>query len=111
MVPLLAWHIEPLVGEIADARRETKTQQVAERKNVIGETRRFGVMLLNPQIGLMVEQAIENMRRITGIRGDDLGIERSVLVGDVGVKEHARLIAVARLTCPDCSPRPLARKR
>jgi hypothetical protein len=73
MVALLAWHIEPFVGEIADAGSKTKAQQVTERKDVIGETRRIGVMLLNPQIGLMVEQAIENMRRIPGIRGDDLG--------------------------------------
>ena len=40
------------------------------------------------------------MRRIAGIRGDDLGIEGRVLVGDVGVEKHTRLIAVAEMTCP-----------
>ena len=75
MVALLAWYIEPLVCEVADAGRETKAQQMAECKDVIGEASGVGVMLLRPQIGLMVEGAIENMRRITGIRGDYLRIE------------------------------------
>ncbi len=44
--------MEPFVGKIADAERETKTKQVAERKDVIGETRRIGVLFFNPQIGL-----------------------------------------------------------
>ena len=100
MVALLAWHIEPLVGGIADAGRETKAQKVAERKDVIGEASGVGVMLLDPQIGLMVEEAIENMRRITGIRGDYLHIEGCVLVGDVGVKEHVRFIPVAEIDLP-----------
>jgi len=34
---------------------------MAECKDVIGEASGVGVMLLDPQIGLMVEQAIENM--------------------------------------------------
>ena len=44
MVALLAWHIKPLVGEIPDAWREAKAQQMAERKNMIGKTSRVGVM-------------------------------------------------------------------
>ena len=70
---------------------------MAECKDLIGEASDVGVMLLDPQIGLMVEQAIENMRCITGIRGDDLGIEERVLIGDVGVEKHARFIAVAEI--------------
>ena len=73
---------------------------MTECKDVIGESGGVGVMLLYPQIGLMVEQAIENMRCITGIRGDDLGIEGRVLIGDVGIEEHARLISVAEIDLP-----------
>ena len=58
--------------------RETKAQQMAKCKDVIGEASGVGVMLLNPQIGLMVEQAIENMRGIRGIRRDHLRIEGCV---------------------------------
>ena len=68
-------------------------------------------MLFNPQIGLMVEQSIENMRRIPGIRGDDLGIEGRVLVGDVGVEEYARLIAVAEIDLPGLLSAPAGAER
>ncbi len=78
MVAHPAWHIEPLVGEIADAGSEAESQQMAEGKGVIGKTSRVGVMLLDAQIGFMIEQTIENTRRIACIRGDDLGIERRV---------------------------------
>ena len=67
---------------------------------MIGEAGGVGVMLLDPQIGLMVEQAVENMRRISGIRGDHLGIEGRVLVGDVGVEEHARFVPIAQVHLP-----------
>ena len=53
MVALLAWYIEPLVCKVADAGRETKAQEMTERKDVIGEASDVGVMLLDPQIGLM----------------------------------------------------------
>ena len=100
VVALLSWHIKPLVGEIPDAGRKAKAQQVAERKDMIGKAGRVGVVLLDPQIGLMVEQTIENMRRIAGIRGNHLGIEGRVLVGDMGVKEHAWLVAIAQIDLP-----------
>jgi hypothetical protein len=48
----------------------------------------------------MVKQAVENMRGVAGIRGDHLRIEGRVLVGDVGVKEHARLIAITEIDLP-----------
>jgi hypothetical protein len=100
VVALLALHIKSLVGEIADARCEAESQKVAERKDVIGEAGSVGVVLLDSQIGLMVEQAIKNMRGIAGIRGDHLRIEGRVLVGDVGVKEHARFISVTEIDLP-----------
>ena len=54
--PLLARNIESLVSEVADAGREAEAQQMAERKDVIGEACGVGVVLLDSQIGLMVEQ-------------------------------------------------------
>ena len=100
MVALLARHIEPLVGEVADAGRKAKSQQMAERKDVIGEAGCVGVVLLDPQIGLVVEQTVENVRGIAGIRGDHLGVEGRVLVGDVGVEKHTRLVAIAQIDLP-----------
>ena len=100
VIALLAGHIKPLVGEITDAGRETKAQQMAERENVIGESGRVGVVLLDPQIGLVVEKAVKDVRRIAGIRGDHLGIEGRVLVGNVGVEKHTGLVAIAKINLP-----------
>ena len=59
-----------------------------------------GVVLLDPQVGLMVEETIENMRGIACIRRNHLGIEGCVLIGDVGVKEHAWFIAITQIDLP-----------
>jgi hypothetical protein len=73
---------------------------MAERKDVIGEPSCVGIVLFDPQIGLMVEQTVENVRRIAGVCGDHLGIEGRVLVGDVGIEEHARFIAITKIDLP-----------
>ena len=39
-------------------------------------------------------KAVENVRGLAGVGGDDLGVERRVAIGDVGVELHARLRAV-----------------
>jgi hypothetical protein len=41
---------------------------------VIGKTRRVSVVLLDTQVGLVIQQAVENMRGAAGIRGNHLGI-------------------------------------
>ena len=67
---------------------------------MIGKTGGVGIVLLDPQIGLMIEQAVEDMRGISGIRGDHLGIEGRVLVGDVGVEEDTRFVPIAQVHLP-----------
>jgi hypothetical protein len=59
---------------------------MAKREHMVGEAGRVGVVFFDPQIGLMVEQPIEHMRRISNCGVDYLGVEGSVLVGDVGVE-------------------------
>ena len=53
-----------------------------------------GVVLANVERAFVVQQAVENVRRLAGVGGDDLGVERRVAIGDVGVELHARLRAV-----------------
>ena len=113
MIALLAGHIKPLVGEITDAGRETKAQQMAERENVIGESGRIGVVFLDPQIGLVVEKPVEHVRRIAHRGVDDLGVERRVLIRHMGVEQHARFIAIVGIAvsgrfAPAASTGPLA---
>jgi len=56
---------------------------------------RIGVMLLDPKTALMVQQAIEDMRSVARRRGDELGVIRAELIGNMGVERRARLVAMA----------------
>ena len=58
-------------------------------------------MLLGCEPGLMIEQSVENVRRLAGGCGDHLGVEGPVLVRDMGVERHARLVAVPRVDVGD----------
>jgi len=53
VVALFARHVKPLIGEIANARRESEAQQVTECEDMIGEAGGVGVVFLDPQIGLL----------------------------------------------------------
>ena len=86
--------IEPSVGEVANARREAESQEVAEAEHMIDRAGGVGVVLANVDRAFMVHEPVEDMRGLAGVRGDDLGIERRVAVGDVGVELHARFRAV-----------------
>ena len=71
-----------------------------QRENVIGEARRVGVMLLDPQVGLVVQQAVEHVGRVAHADVDHLGVERRVLVGDVGIESPSWTAAVLRVDVP-----------
>ncbi len=69
---------------------------MAQCKHVIGKSHRISKMLLNAQIRFMVEQTIKNMRGITNRGTDDLRVKWCVLIGDMGVEQNARLVAILR---------------
>jgi hypothetical protein len=69
-------------------------------KAVIGEAGCVGIVLFYAKVRLVVEQTIENMGRIARIRGNHLAVEGRVLVGYMGVEEHARLVAIAQIDLP-----------
>ena len=46
----VAVDIQAFVGQVADSRGEAKAQQVHQCKQVIGEPRRIGVVLLDTQV-------------------------------------------------------------
>ena len=60
-------------------------------EDMIGEPRRVGVVLLDPQVRLVVQQSVEHVGRVADADVDHLGAEGRVLVGDVGVEEPAGL--------------------
>jgi hypothetical protein len=90
----VAMDIQALVGQITDAGRKAKAQQVHQAEHMVGEPGRVGVVLLDAQVRFVVQQAIQDMGGVAHCGIDDLGVERRVLVGDVGVKLHARFLAV-----------------
>ncbi len=89
--------IELDVAQIADARREAEAQAVHQGENVIGETCRVGVVLLDAQVGFVVQQAIEHVGRVAHADIDHLGVERRVLVGDVGIERPPWAAAIFRV--------------
>ena len=72
--------VELCVAQIADARCEAEAEQVHEGEDVIGEAGGIGVVLLDPQVRLMVEQAVEHIGGIAYTDVDDLGAEGRVLI-------------------------------
>lgn len=93
----LARHIKTFVRQVAYARRETEAEQMTESEDVIREACGIGVVLFDPQLGLVIKQAVEHMRGIANGGVDDLGMEGRVLIGDVSVEGHARIIPIFRV--------------
>jgi hypothetical protein len=98
----LARHIKTFVRQVAYAMREAKAKQVTESKDVIGKAGGIGVVFLDPQLGLVIEQAIEHMRRVANGGIDDFGMEGCVLIGDVSVEGDARIIPIFRVHLASC---------
>ena len=97
-------HVQLGFAEVADARRETEAQQVHQGEDVIGEAGRVGVVLLDPQVGLVVQQAVEHIGGIAHADIHHAGAERRVLVGDMGVEQPSRLTAVLRVDVSGARP-------
>jgi hypothetical protein len=74
-----------------------KPKQVHQGEDVIGEPCRVGVVLLDAQVGFVVQQAVEHVGRVAHADIDHLGVERRVLVGDVGVESPPWAAAVFRV--------------
>lgn len=85
---------QPPIFDIPQSRGKLEAQQVAKGEHVVGGAARIGVMLLDPKAALVVQQAIEDIRRLARGRGDDLGVIRAERIGNMGVERHARLVAV-----------------
>ena len=76
-----------------------------------------GVVLADVDRALVVHEPVENMRGLAGVGRDDLGMERRVAIGDMGVELHAGFRAVlgvvvgARLAVPAGAEELAVRRR
>jgi hypothetical protein len=89
-----AGDIDPLVGKIGNSWRKFEAQHVAEREDLVGEPGGVGVVLFDAQLGFVIQKAIEHMGRVADIGVDHLGVERRVLIGQMGIEQDAGLAAV-----------------
>jgi len=69
----------------------------AQREHVVAKAERVRVVLLDAQLGFVVQQLTQDVGRITHGRGDDLGVEGRVLIRDVGVEGDAGAGTVAEV--------------
>jgi hypothetical protein len=91
----MAWPVEAkqaMVPEIPNPRSKAEPEQMTKRKDVICIPGRICIMLLNLQIGAMVEQAVENVCGIPNGGANGLCVKGRVTVGEVGVN-HGDWIA------------------
>src|SRR5271165_4810362 len=88
---------QPLVPEVADAWRELQAEQVEQREDYLGVTRRVRRVFQEWQLRLVVEDLVEDISRVADRGGDDLGAVLRELVCGPGVEGHPLAIAeVAR---------------
>ena len=87
-----------------------KPQEVAQTKHMIDRAGRVGVTLADFQGAFMMQQAIQNMRGLAGVRRDDLGVKRRVAIGDMRVELHAGFRSVFAVVIGAGSPCPPALK-
>ena len=57
VLDLAGWQVQFGVAQVTDPGSKAEAEQMHERKDMIGEAGRVGVMLFDPQIGFMVKQA------------------------------------------------------
>lgn len=65
------------------------------------------VLPCDPQVGFVVQQAVEHIGGVADADIHHAGAERRVLVGDMGVEQPSRLAAVPRVDVPG-APRQYA---
>jgi len=90
----VAVDVKAFVSQITDARGEAEAQWGHQGKDVIGEAGRIGIVLFDPQVGLVLKQTVQDMCRVVHRGADDLDVERRVLIGDVRVKLDTRFLAI-----------------
>jgi hypothetical protein len=81
----------PAIGKIANARRKSKSGEMAQTKYVIDGARRVRVVLADVQRTFVVKQAVQNMSGLAGVGRNDFRVKRRVAIGDMRVKLDARL--------------------
>ena len=68
---------------------------MAQSKDVVAHAAAIGMVDSDVEIGVMVEQAVDDMGSLTRRSRQKLGVERREPVGDMGVDRNRRISTVA----------------
>ena len=88
-----AWRvegIEPSLGKVRNARGELEAEQMGEREDMVADPSAVSVMDGDGEIGLVVEQAVDDVRRLAGRR------DRDGVVGRAGRSGACRTAPLCR---------------
>lgn len=93
--------VKALVPQITNLWSEAETQSMRHAKHLVGIAPGIRVMFVNLQVGLVIEQAVYHMLRITHRGTDDFHPIGAILIRKVCVKGHVwfRPIAQIDLCC------------
>ena len=101
---------ETIILEIAKARHEAESEEMAQREDVIVRSARVGIVLLDGQDGAVMQKAVEDMGSLAHGGRNDLAVKRPILIRNMRVEEHPRIDAVFGVDLAEAWPRRPARK-
>ena len=78
-------------------RRKAEANQTPHGKHVIREPPGVGVVLVDDEAALVIEQSVEDMGGLVSGRGDHLRMEGPKLIGEMGVELDARVLTVVQV--------------
>ena len=101
--------------KIPDPWCKSEPQQMHQRKNMLRETCRIGVMLRYFKITFVIKKAIKYVGGVTNT-ADHFGIKRAVLIRNVRIKLYPRFLTVlhvdlTRIAAMAANPKILAIRR
>ena len=91
---LAAEDVQPAVLQVAQPGGEPEAEQGQQAEHLVGGASGVGEVLDDAQPRAVLEQPVQHVRRLGRGRRDDLGVERSELVRDMGVERDPGLVAV-----------------
>src|SRR5208283_5280829 len=98
--------VEAPVLQARNARCELEAKEGAEREHMVGISAAVGMVATDRDLALMVEQRIEHMQRLARRCRDELGEERPIAVGEMGVDLEPRLLAVVSVEAAGGTAKP-----
>src|SRR5271165_4444593 len=97
IVRRLAEAVQSPAFQIRNARRKLKTKQRTQREDMIRIPAPIGVVADARDLALVIEQSVQDVQRLAGGRGDHLGVEGRMTIGDVRVELAAGLVPIVRV--------------